>query len=256
MIHAIFHNKDYYALFDTNRGTIEKEIPLISRPADFHCFGDEFWISYPDLSCIMVHDKTSLEVKETLYFDHCISSFDVYKNYIFYTEDDQASNAYRYDLLSGKEETIKPPSDNSFYEADVLVNEKEELVYIGESNRYSSTIFCYDADRLTLRSDYESTGRANSKRISFLCDNKVYWFDYELDCNLFSNSSNWDGSGSYTVLHVDESFVVTTRGIYFRDTGEEIVRLYDYPNLDAFCITESVNFWIIQHDQLTMDVLI
>ncbi len=258
MVHAIFQKINRYALFDTNKGTIKTDVQLSGRPADFHCYGNELWISYPDLSCIKIHDKTTLKVKETLYFDHPVSSFDVYDNYIFYTEDDQHVDAYRYDMKTRQETNILPNSGYSFYQADVLVNTKDKLVYISESGSSSSTMFCYDIESLTLQSVYkkDNYGYSNGKRTSFLQGDSLYWGEFELNATQVSRvTTQYTGIYPSGMLYVDENFVATTCGLYIRETGEQILPYDEIGQLDAFCITESLNILVIKDDMLSIAVI-
>ncbi len=259
MVHAIFQNVNRYALFDTNKGIIKTDVQLSGRPADFHYYGNELWISYPDLSCIKIHDKTSLKVKETLYFDHPVSSFDVYGNYIFYTEDDQGGAAYRYDTQSKQEPLLIRPDNGYFFsEADVLVNAKDKLVYFSESGSSGSAVFCYDIESLTLQSVYrkDNYGYSNSKRTSFLQGDSLYWGEFELNATQVSRvTTQYTGSGATSMFHVDEYFVVTTRGLYLRESGALIASFEEIGFVDAMCITESQNVWAIQGKELSIAVI-
>ncbi len=62
LVHAVFKQVNRYAVFDTITGQIVTDKALSGRPAKIRKYGDELWISYPDLQCIKIHDSKTFQV--------------------------------------------------------------------------------------------------------------------------------------------------------------------------------------------------
>ncbi len=247
LVHAIFKNANRYILFETNSGQILADVPLSGRPAEIHIVNNDCWISYPDLKCIKIHDKSTFAVKETIFFETSVSSFDVSGDYLFFTEDDQFVNGYRYNLKT--KETIKLNIISNYYEfynADVLVNPSLGLVYISDSGSTGSQVFAVDMETLELKAKYikDNYGYSNTKRRSYLIGNTLYWGEFGLNAaNVSQVVCQYAGRYSMGMLYVDNLFVVTTYGIYLRDSCEMIVSL-DGSMITAAAITESLNVFM------------
>ena len=253
VVHTIFEDDNRYSIFDTVSGEIISDYELSDRPAEIHNRENELWISYPDLQCIKIYDKQSVEVKNTIDLQHTVSSFDVYGDYIIYTEDDQHVKGYRYNLKTEKTDIIKPDVGFSFYYADVLVNNKLGLVYICDSYSTGSKVFCYDIETLELKSKFrkDNYGYANRKRRSFLVGDSLYWGEFKIDPTDVSKIiAQYTGAYDAGMLHVDELFVATTNGIYLRETCEQIVSGNFGAFYSSIAITESGNIFISEFEKI------
>lgn len=242
LLHMGFKAHNRYAVFDTMTGEIVTDIQLPGYPAQITDRGEEVWISYPELRSIKIHDKKTLAVKETLSFEHEISSFDFYGDYIIYTEDDQHVEAFRYDTKTGEALNFLP-YDNSliktFYQADVLVNERLGCVYIGDSGSSGSTLRCYDIETMELKSSYNKNNYNNVRR-TFLYDGSVYWGGFRFrESNVAQVEAQYSGNGTF---FVDEYFVGTNNGLCLRETCEQILS----GNLTMFAISASGNMVFIE----------
>ncbi len=253
LVHAVFKQANRYAVFDTTTGKIVTDKALSGRPAKMRKYGDELWISYPDLKCIKIHDSKTFDVKNTLYFSNEVSSFDVYGDYLIYTEDDQHVNAYRYNMKTSESVRIKTENIYSFYEADVLVNSELGYVYIGESASSGSVLYCFDIETLTLVTKYckDEYGYNNKNRRTFLLGDFVYWGEFKLNAK---NISQLDGqyTGQYPsgMLHVDETFVATSNGIYLTSTFEQLASGLFNGYDSSIAITKSGNILITEQQKL------
>lgn len=252
-VHIIFKNVNRYTVFDTTSGALIKDKPLDGRPADIHNYGNELWISYPDLKCIKIYNKDTFSVKKSMHFEHAVSSFGVCGEYLIYTEDDQHVKAYRYNMNTSELINIKPNVGWTFSRADVLINEEHKLVYFGESGSTGSKIFCFDIASLELQSFYskDNYGYSNLQRRSFLLDGFVYWGEFKLNAlNVSQVDAQYSGRFSAGMLHVDDNFVVTTIGIYLKDTCEQLVACDVGYSLSMLAITKTSNIVMIEEKEL------
>ena len=253
LVYAIFKNSNRYAVFDTTTGAIVADYSLGGRPAEIHNFGNELWISYPDLKCIKIHNKRTFAVQNTISLQHSVSSFDTYGDYIVYTEDDQHVKAYRYNLKTSQIDNITPDKGYSFYEADVLVNQQLGVVYIGESGSTGSRLYCFDITTLELKSKFEKDnyGYSNKKRRTFLLGNSVYWGEFRIDAaNVSRIDAQYTGTYPAGMLHVDDIFVVTTNGIYIRETYEQIAAGNFGAFYSSLAITGTGNIFMTENKKL------
>ncbi len=254
VVHTILKNDNRYIVFDTVSGEIIFNYELSGRPAKIHNRENELWISYPDLQCIKIYDKQSFEVKNTIDLQHTVSSFDVYGDYIIYTEDDQHVEGYRYNLKNGQTDNIKHDRlGGRFYRADVLVNNKFGLVYISDSHNTGSTVFCYDIETLELKSIFRKNnyGYLNFKRRSFLVDDSLYWGEFELDATNVSIIKGWyESPYAAGMLHVGKKYVATTDGIYLRESYEQMILGNFNTDSSAIAITDSGNIFISEFEKI------
>lgn len=253
LIHAVFKKVNRYAVFDTTTGQIVTDKALSGRPAEIHKFGDELWISYPDLQCIKIHDSKTFSVKDTISFTAEVSSFDVYGDYLIYTEDDQHVYAYRYNMKTQESVNIRTEKEYMFYQADVLVNSELGCVYIGEMGSTGSKLYCFDIETLALKAKYSKNnyGYMNHKRRTFLLGDYVYWGEFRLNAkNIAQIDGQYTGYGADGMLYVNETFVATTSGIYLNSTCEQIVS-FRYNNFySSIAITDSGNMIATERDKL------
>ncbi|MBQ8732116.1 MAG: hypothetical protein IJY82_04735 [Oscillospiraceae bacterium] len=241
-LHMSFKTPNRYTVFDTTTGAIVLDVQLPGRPAQITNCGEEVWISYPELQSIKIHDKRTLAVKETLSFEHEISSFDFYGDYIIYAEDDQRVEVIRYNTKTGEALHFL----GRFYQSDVLVNERLGCVYIGDSGLSRSTLWCYDIETMEVKSSY-IMNEYNLVRRTFLYDGSVYWGGFrfrESDVSQMEAKYSWIGT-----FFVNDYFVGTKNGLYLRETREQILSGY----FVALALTESGNIAFIEND--TTEVL-
>ncbi len=253
LVHAIFKQVNRYAAFDTTTGQIVIDKALSGRPAKIRKYGDELWISYPDLQCIKIHDSKTFSVKNTISLTTEVSSFDVYGDYLIYTEDDQHVYAYRYNMKTSESVNIKTEHDYTFYKADVLVNNELGYVYIGESGGSGSAIYCFDIETLALTSKYrkDNYGYTNHKRRTFLLGDYVYWGEFKLNAkNIAQVEGQYTGQYPAGMLFVNEALVATTNGIYLNSTYEQIASGYFNDFDSCIAITDSGNMLITKQGEL------
>lgn len=264
-VHMLLNNKNEsmykYVAFDTNKGSIISEKDTAHLGFEMHIYDDELWISYPDLLSIKIYDVKTFSEKSTLYLGTEIGTFDVYNNYLIYTDCGTSwVSAYRYNLNTGSKEVITPASYGvQFHEPDVLINQEYGLIYISDSDLTGSHLHCYDIETLSLKSKYvekyrdNDYGCANSERRSFLDDGYLYWRTYKFDSQDVSDYIVQYGDDTFFdfngVFQVTDKYVLTRSGIYNKDTCEHFLPIKNIfapenmTNLTALMVTESGNIF-------------
>ncbi len=254
LVHMVFKNANRYSVFDTGSGQKVFDYELNAKPAEIHNINNELWISYPDSRCIIIYDKQTFTIKNTIELQHKVLSFGVYKDYVVYTENRQNVIGYRYSMNTGQTDVIKPDFGQvSLDESDVLVNQKLGLVYICESGNTNSKVYCYDIETLKLKSESSKNkyGCLNSVRRSYLIGDSLYWSSYEIDATDVSKiKSQYQHTYATGMLYVNERFVVTNEGIYLRETQEPILLKSFNEYNSSVAITSSGNILITELGKL------
>ena len=255
LVYTVFRNVNRYVVFDTRNGEIIMDKPLSGRPGKIRKYESELWIAFPDLQCIKIYNIENFSLKNTIQVKKSVHAFDVYQDYLFFAEDDQHVQVFRYNLKNGDMVNIGSTAWATFYEADILVNDEHGLVYIGESGSSGSVLYCYDMETLELKSKYKkgNHGYTNWRRRIYLLNDKIYWGEFQLNA-LDVSQVEAQYTGTYGgMIHVDEYFVVTTSGIYLKDTCEPIVQENFNSIYCAIVITQSGNILITDSISLTSD---
>lgn len=253
LVYTVFRNVNRYVIFDTNTGEIVLDKPLSGRPGKIRKYGNDMWISFPDLRCIKVYDARSFSLKNTIQVKKSVHAFDVYQDYLFFAEDDQHVQVFRYNLKNSDIINIGPTTWATFYEADIFINGEHGLVYIGESGSTGSVLYCYDMETLELKSKYkkDNYGYTNWRRRMYLLDNSIYWGEFQLNAlDVSQVEAQYTGSNSAGIIYVDDYFVVTTGGIYLRETCEHLLEENFNSIYTAIVITKSGNILMTENERL------
>lgn len=245
LIYVIFYDEPGYMAISSDTGKILKNVNLQDNPGEIHIVDNELWISYPDAKCIRIYDKETFEEKRTIQLTRAIFSFDLYRDYLFYATAETADWVSRYDMATGEEVNF---SNGFLFEADVLVNPEEQLVYVGESGT-TGGIYCYNLETLELQSRYihinygTEYGFMSFTRSMFLVDGGVYWADFRFDAKDLSRVEarflNEENGG---MVYVDEDFVVTMKVAYYR--ADQTYLDGTVPWHEHSLITESGHFML------------
>ena len=251
-VYIVFQNPNRYVVVDTNKELIITDKQLTGYVSEIHIFGNEIWVAYRDLKCIKIHDKNTFTVKSTKYFDYEITSFDIYNDYLIFSAGDTFEKVCRYDLKTGNIAEFTAHMGYGFHKPDVLVNQKNGLVYLSETGNTGCGLYCYDIESLTFKSKYrkDDYGYFNHERRSFLIGENLYWGEFALNANDVSfveaQYSNGNGGG---ILFANDRYVVMCSGIYLRDTCEQIVKGSYF---GAAAITKSGNVLIVDSSGMTV----
>ena len=120
LIYIVCKNK--INLYDGNTGKVVYSNFLPSRPGAMHMYGDELWISFPELSCINIYNKSDFKLLKTVKMSR-VFSFDVDDNYIYFSREERQQFVYRYNLTTQKEELLfldNDTLDKDFFNSSIL----------------------------------------------------------------------------------------------------------------------------------------
>ena len=249
LIYTIFEKLNKYVVFDSNTGEMVKDIKLNARPGRMRVINGELWISYPDLKCIRVYDKSTFTEKRTISLDYKVDSFDVYSDYLFYVEEEQHPRVFRYNMDTKESVQLSshPEWMSTFSPATITVNPTLKLVYVGTSN----DCYCFDIETIKMKSKFESSGDFTDRiKKVFLCDGKVFWSEYRLDGNDISKQEHQYHIVYFisSMLYVDNEYIITTSGIFNTVTGEQLFEVDHGSTLDAATLTKSKNVMFVEDD--------
>ncbi len=245
-LYALFVDRNVYVAFDAATGDVLKQSNLPGRPAEIQMVGEELWISFPEAKCIQVYDPDSFALKTTIRLPKVVSSFALVGEYLFFTEDAQHVEGFRYNTKTEELITLTREDGGylSFYQADVVANPEENLVYIAESGTSGGKVYAYDVTTLQIKSKFvlNDYGYNNHCRRSFLVDGNLYWGEFcllgsDISCMEYQYSNNGGG-----MLWVDDNAVVTRNAIFDRKTGDMVAKL-EFP-IDAVAFTPAGNMML------------
>ena len=215
------------------------DIPLPGTPAEIQSDSGQLLISFPILKCIKYYNAASLALEKTLDLPEAVSSFVFWNGFLFYTEDDQFCRIFRLQLSTGETAYVGGKDGRTFHCPKILVNEKAHLLYVMESSLTSGSVVYYDLSSLVIKS--ESSGCANSTRIAYFDDNRLYVYNHSIDpLNAekiydvfdYGQRSEWNG-----MFCVSKNHIITNMAVYDRNTrqpifllGSEISRAIETPS--------------------------
>ncbi|MBE6903004.1 MAG: hypothetical protein E7480_00140 [Ruminococcaceae bacterium] len=264
LIYIICRNKNQINLYDGNTGKVVYSHSLPGRPAELHMYGDELWISFPELNCINVYSKADFKALRSIEELFNVFSFDVYKNIIFYAGEEREQLIWRYDITTKSKEYVLGKIGSignwdemlGFYEPAVLVDEDNATLYIAETNLTGCKLFYYNIETLeqidvfdTVPFGVPNYGFLNyNSRKMILLDGYVYWNSFKFNpksCNAEQFYTN-DERGGNGILYADKDYVATYEGVFENKTGNRIITFESRwnPNINRntkFAITKSKN---------------
>lgn len=249
VVYLTLHTPNRLVVLDTNTGELLCNLDLPDEPGDLKRYGDEMWISFPYMSQIRKYDIRTYEFKETLDIGMEVSSFDVYGDYLFFATHRQFTRVFRYNIKTGKSDIIV-----GLFEADLMVNAENNLIYVSESAITASHVYCYDIDTLEMRGTYGSGSNqyCNNARRAVFYDGSVYWGKFKFKKDMSVIEQRYDTGVDAGMLHVDNKYVVTEMGIFLRNTGECIDELNLKGFFLAVAVTKSENVVTVDQDEFLL----
>ncbi len=248
LIYVITSGNNRLVVIDSKSMAPVYNVPLAGEPAEMNIVGDKIYISLPDLCRIDIFSKSDCAKEASLYFDHEVSSFCFDGDYIYYSEHDQFCNVFKKNLSTN--ELIQVGGYESFYFPKLYLNEKDRILYIGESGCTGSAIYYYDADTLVLKSVFEKNdyGIMNHTREIFHIGNEIFWGNYRLSDTNANELIGRYGTADYgSVVFASEELVSTYEGLFLTDTYECIINYYDANfRFEHILVSESSNIFFRQ----------
>lgn len=263
LIYVIYHNSfkigSFINLFDAKAGKIVYSHTLPSRPAEIHIYGNELWISFPELSHIYIYNKSNFELLDKISTGVNVGSFDKYNDYIFYGIDDDRHFVNRYDIKNKVIESLfslcgkEPSVSDMFHEPAILIDKNTATLYIAETGLTDCQFRAYNIATMEeigfLVDDSAHPWYPNSVRKIILADDFIYWSNLKIKN---APKEYWQarfiyGNGGTGILYADKDYVATYIGVYENNTGKKILRFPETANYHKaykFSITKCKNIMI------------
>lgn len=245
LLYVITVARNTLAVIDTHTMLPLYNITLPSAPAEINIFGEYIYISFPDLYRIDILSKTDCSTVGSWSFECEVSSFYISGNYIYYSEHDQWCQVFRKNLITNEVTMILGGTNNSFYYPKIYLNEKDNILYIGESKSTGCSLYYYNATTLELKNEFTKNGYgiSNNTRELFHVNDAVFWSYYKIsDTNSSQLISTYGQTVASSVTFATTDYVSTHEGVFLADTGELIVSCKDTNfYYDYLLITKSNN---------------
>lgn len=219
IVYSIFKSPNMLVAYDSNSFQIVKQITLPGSPAEIHIEGQQIQISIPNLQCINTYDKNSLEQVKSIVLPNSVISFCIDGDLVYYSGGSNGGNIYRTNILTEDTEQLPgyPYASKLFLNPKLLLNREKGILYIGESNSNSSSIFYYKTSGLSCL--YKSETVNNGARTMFLANDKLYWGPMILDPVNPAGSEEYymSTSAKAELWHVDNDYVINADKINKRN---------------------------------------
>lgn len=214
--YLIFRSPDNLVVYDTKNLKAVTSFSLPACAGEIQLVNNQVMISYPDLKCIKVYNKSTLAEIKTVNLPNVVSSFCFDGDKVYYSEHYGKGSVYCTDLISNKTVAILDESGNkkSFSSPKLLLNKQKGLLYIGETCDPEGKLYYYNLSDLTLNSVYARPvngrpyGMYNYRRTMFLVGDSVMWAHMRLDAANAANVIGQYGPGDAARLYYADSEIV------------------------------------------------
>lgn len=218
--------------------TIEKTLNVGSNPYYLTRDGQSLQIALSGATMIKTVDLSTQQISNTIITSAVPKSVAASSNYLFYSTAD--GEIYKYDKLAQTSRILQ----STFNNVTLAVDELSNTLYVGRLPSYGG-ITAIDAETgVQLSRDiYDgmaSEGPLSPKHI-FIDDKSVYFSGHQ-----FNKYNLTETTGTYSrtnedylkavILDVTESYVVTTQGVYDKDTYTPLVL---FPSNKRFALLDS-----------------
>lgn len=223
--------------------TIEKTLNVGSNPYYLARDGQSLHIALSGATMIKTVDLSTQEISNTIITSAVPESVAASSNYLFYSAADR--KIYKYDKLTQTSRVLQ--SGNSFDKVTLAVDELSNTLYVGRLSSYGG-ITAIDAETgAQLSKDIDDKmeigGPAISLKHIFIDDKSVYFGGHQFNKNnlvettgTYSRTNNDYTYLEAVILDVTESYVVTTQGVYDKDTYSPLVL---FPSNKRFALLDS-----------------
>lgn len=259
-IYVITEGNNRLVVINSKKMMAVANIPLAGKPAEINIYGNEIYISLPDLCKIDVFSKSSYSKVSSLYFEHEVSSFCIDGNYVYYSEHDQHCEVFRKNLATNELQKISCGMNGFFYQPKLYLNKKDNILYIGETACTGCGLYYFDATTLQLKSFFkkDNYGIMNHTRDIFHIGDEIFWGNYRLSDTNAKELIGRYGVAEYGSVNFASNAVVSTyEGLFLTDTYECIVNYFDDDfDYEYILVTDSYNVFFRDRDYLKRNIII
>ena len=201
--------------------SIEKNLPLNGSPTDIIKDNGEIYIAIANLSQIVIVDMASKSVTGILNTSSAPCRIEKDGDKIYYVGSDQL---YEYNIITNTDEKTSVYYASN---ADLAINARDHILYIGESDTSGSNMSYYstsDNKVISKTNYYGGYGFSYPSRNTIFDGTNVYYAgrDFKVD-----DPTRFNGNFGNTenVIYVNNGLVYTNNSIYCKDTH---IKLGDY----------------------------
>lgn len=216
--------------------SIEKTLTLNGGPTDIIKDNGKLYIALDESKQIVIVDMASKTITRILHTPSGPYRLEKDGEKIYYAQRDQWGDIYEYNLITNTNKAIAVIDG---YQADLAINTKDHILYIGESGTSGSNMIYYSTsdNKVISKSNYKKGyGFRYPLRYTIFYGTNVYYAgrDFKLDD---PTRFNGDFGNTENVIYANAGLVYTNKSIYSKDTH---IKLGDYPlNMDLVQASDS-----------------
>lgn len=261
-VYSITKSPNRFYIFNALNMQTILDVQLPAIPAEINLVNDQILISFPLLKSIKYYSKSSKQFLKEMILPNIVSSFCIDNDFVYYSEDDQHCKVYRTQISTGNTVVINKlnQSFSMFYFPKLLLNKADRILYIADSNTTGGKIYYFDMDTLIEKSCYQGNGLygySNITRFIAFDEDYVYFGKFKLDkldatkiigeytpvdYELGDVDGYWTG-----ITFVNDNFVITTTGIYDKDSFEPIL---PFPQRFSYSLITSSENLLLYNSQI------
>lgn len=221
-VYVITENWDFLYVFDTDKSKPVSSYPLPSKPKEIRFFDNKLYIFLPQTAKINVYNSESIEQISSMSIVEDVSSFCIGNNVIYYGKPDGSVIGIKTIIkndgsFTRTRETVMTGLRNPKLE----INEKDRLLYIGESEVSGARLFYVSLDDNSVKSSYTANGNSNGLCNLFFTNGYVYWGDLKLSpTNANSIIKRYHSKTNGSMTFVNDKMVCTSEGVFDEKTAE------------------------------------
>lgn len=227
VVYAAFRGPNELVRIDVKAQT-ETVLELPAMPHEVQLIDGELYVSFPQLQCLRVYDPRTLAEKRTIDLHQRVGSFAVSGDWIYFAEDQMECRIFTHCITTGDTELF---IKSTYCQPVVCVNEDLQLLYVAESNLSNCRFISFRLTDGSVQSQFKNgiNDRCSTRFSSiFLVEDELYWADFKLnaaDVSKIKGHYNLGIGGD--MLQANETYVVTTTGIYHADTYTPLLKIED-----------------------------
>lgn len=242
--YSVYKTPNILVVYDTENLKLLGNITLPGRACEVKVNENYIMISYPDLKCLILYNKTTFEEFHRANLENSIGSFWLDTATLYYADENQHSYIYRTNIFARGETKL---IDRTFSSPTIILNAEKDLLYIGEMHTTNSTLHYYSFLENKIVSAYINNGSfVNQLRTLFHIGDYVYWGGMKFDTQDATNPiAQFSSSYRPRLYFANEKYVAVDQTVYDANTYQHILTLTD---ADYITLTKSENLIVDVHD--------
>lgn len=213
--------------------SIEHSLFIGANPTDLELDQGKLYVSFGDTYNIKIVDLSTKNIISEFSVTNSPYKIAVDDSKIFYVEEDQHSSVYAYVYGEGTEEEITVQGDHStsYYEPEIFIDKRNDILYIGESATSGAQIDAISTIDYSVKSksNYDDGyGFSYPERKLIMDNGEIFYAGKRLDANnleIIKGTYTDDDYLKETAIEVVGNYVFTTNDIFERMTFKKRAEL-------------------------------